>query len=243
MAGKVFIGTSGWNYADWRDIFYGGAPASEFLKIYAKKYRSVEVNRTFYGLLKTKDARRWAEQTPPNFVFAIKGSRFITHILHLKSPRTPLKRLMDPLKGLKKKLGPVLFQLPPKWDKDTKRLADFLDALPAKQRYTFELRDPRWIADDVLELFRRRNIAFCIYDFDGRQSPRHVTADFAYIRLHGPAQRYRGNYTEAQLEDWAQWIKTQTAKGIDVYCYFDNTDKKAYAAKNAKELENMLAKS
>jgi uncharacterized protein YecE (DUF72 family) len=233
--GRLFIGTSGWNYKHWRIPFYQGLPAAEFLSFYARRFKAVEVNKSFYRLLTRAETRRWARQTPDDFLFVLKGSRFITHMLKLKKPRPALRHFFAPLSPLQKKMGPVLFQLPPNWNKDIDRLKDFLTALPSGHRVAFEFRDPRWISDDVLELLRAHGAAFCLYDFDGHASARHVTADFTYVRLHGPGAKYQGLYTAAQLDDWADWIKRQTRAGTDAYCFFDN-DQNAFAVRNATEL-------
>jgi uncharacterized protein YecE (DUF72 family) len=160
-------------------------------------------------------------------------------MLKLKKPRPALRRFFSPLRPLGRKMGPVLFQLPPRWDLNLERLRDFLDALPKNLRFAFELRDPRWMVEATLALFRERGIAFCIYDFDGRQSPRHITAEFSYIRLHGPGARYQGSYQPDQLKEWATWISGQRERSIDVYCYFDN-DQNAYAPQNAAALAELL---
>jgi uncharacterized protein YecE (DUF72 family) len=236
--GRLFVGTSGWNYPHWRTPFYEGARAQDFLSFYCQRLDSVEVNKSFYRLLSSNETRQWAAQTPDNFLFAVKGSRFITHMLKLKEPRRALRRFFTPLKYLKDRLGPILFQLPPRWKKNYERLENFIAALPPGHRYAFELREPSWIVDDVLELFRRNKIAFCIYDFDGRQTPRHVTAKFTYIRLHGPGARYQGLYTAEQLAEWSRWIQSQRDAGVDVYCYFDN-DQNAFAVRNAVQLKKL----
>ena len=237
--GRIEIGTSGWNYPHWRAPFYQGAAPSEFLRLYARRFDSVEVNKSFYRLLTPTETRRWARQTGPSFRFAVKGSRFLTHMLKLKANPLAIRRFFTPLNPLGPKLGPVLFQLPPRWKPNVERLRTFLDSLPSGHRYAFELRNPEWIIDPVLALFRERGIAFCIYDFDGRATPVHVTADFGYVRLHGPGARYRGAYTPEQLRGWADWIETQARVGLDVYCYFDN-DEKAFAAQNASDLIGIL---
>ncbi len=239
MPGKIFIGTSGWNYPHWRAPFYRGAAASKYLPLYAQRFHSVEVNKSFYRLLRPPETKQWYKQTPDGFLFSLKGSRFITHILRLSKPRRALRRFFSALKFLKEKRGPILFQLPPRWHKNTERLKAFLEALPEDQRCAFELRDPEWIADDTLNLLRDYRRAFCIYDFDGRSTPRYVTTTFAYVRLHGPGPRYRNRYSMEQLRDWAKWVRAQLRRGIDVYFYFDN-DQKAYAVKNAIELMKLL---
>lgn len=240
--GQVFVGTSGWNYPHWRAPFYRGARAADFLRFYAARFGSVEVNKSFYRLLSAAETRRWAEQTPASFLFAVKGSRFLTHMLKLKNPRRGLQRFFRPLAPLDGKLGPVLFQLPPRWGKNAPRLEEFLDALPAGQRTAIELRNPAWIDDEVLDVLRRHNAAFCVYEFDGFRSPRAVTADFTYVRLHGPTGRYQGRYSIDEMRAWSKWVNAQRDAGVDVYFYFDN-DQKAFAVENASELAALLSLS
>jgi uncharacterized protein YecE (DUF72 family) len=240
---KVFIGTSGWNYKHWKPAFYpAGVPACDYLSFYVRQFSSVEVNKSFYRLLKPAETKAWYSATPPQFLFSLKGSRFITHMLKLKAPRAALRRYFSPLRHLGVKKGPILFQLPPRWDKNVERFSDFVSYLPAGGRYAFEFRDPRWIADDVVAILRKKRLAFCIYDLNGYRSPRLVTAPFVYIRLHGPGRPYQGSYKEAELGNWLKFIRDQTRQGRDVYCYFDN-DQKAYAVQNALRLQERLSGS
>jgi uncharacterized protein YecE (DUF72 family) len=176
---------------------------------------------------------------PEGFVFACKGSRFITHMKKLKDPKAGVARFFERIEGLGRKLGPVLFQLPPGWGPDCERLAAFLAALPAGHRYAFELRDARWFRREVLDLLETHNAACCAYDFDGRQSPVEHTADFAYVRLHGPGERYRGQYDDRTLKRWARRLKAWRTDGRDGYCYFDN-DEKGYAPQDAMRLQQLL---
>lgn len=234
--GAIHIGTSGWHYGHWRGPFYpeGMAPA-DFLRFYATHFRDVEINNTFYRLPAPKTLAAWRDDTPPGFVFACKASRYITHMKKLKDAPESTERFFAAVNILAPKLGPVLFQLPPAWRVNAQRLSLFLTALPAKLRYAFEFRDESWFAEDIIRLLGQRNAAFCISDLNYRQSPLNVTADFAYIRLHGPDGAYRGCYSEDSLQGWAGKIMEWRQAGIDVYCYFDNDDR-AYAALNAARL-------
>lgn len=236
----IKVGTSGWHYKHWREVFYPiGLPSAAWLRHYAGVFRSVEVNNSFYHLLPADSVRAWTRDTPHNFTFAVKGSRFITHNKKLKDPKEPLARFFAPLKSFGARLGPIVFQLPPRWDVNVERLEQFLKALPRRRRYAFELRNPAWHCEAVYALLRRHNAAFCLFDLAGMQTPDVVTADFIYVRLHGPGGKYQGSYSDAALRDWARKINRWERRGIDVYVYFDN-DQAAYAAHNALTLARML---
>jgi uncharacterized protein YecE (DUF72 family) len=171
-------------------------------------------------------------------VFSVKASRYITHMKKLKDPAQTLPPLLTAAEGLSGKLGPLLFQLPPNWQADAGRLRAFLETLPKGAQTAFELRDQRWHTDMVLDVLAEFNAAFCIYDLGGFASPRAVTADFVYLRLHGPGEPYCGHYGTASLSDWARWLKQQKVR--TAYVYFDN-DQAAHAVRNALELKAMLA--
>jgi len=234
------IGTSGWHYPHWRGAFYPeDLPEKDRLAYYAGIFDTVEINNSFYRLPSEETLRDWAERTPPGLVFACKASRYITHMKKLKDPYQSLSSFLDRIAVLGDKLGPVLFQLPPRWRPNARRLEAFLEALPRDWRFTFEFRDPRWNEPEILQLLERYRAAFCCFDLGGTCSPIRVTADFAYIRLHGPGAPYQGSYSDACLADWAARIATWQADGLDVYCYFDN-DERAYAPANAQSLLGML---
>ena len=239
--GRCFVGTSGWSYRHWRGAFYpkGLKPAQE-LSFYAERLESVEVNGTFYRLIAEDTFRKWCDETPAGFVFACKGSRFLTHMKRLKDTGQGLARFFERVEALEGRLGPVVFQLPAHFKPDLERLAGFLDALPAAHRYAFEFRDPAWFEPALLELLAKRNVALCLYEFAGRTAPLEVTADFVYIRLHGPDGPYQGSYGDGALEGWAERIRGWAKQGLDVYCYFDN-DERAFAPRNALRLKELLA--
>lgn len=183
---RIHIGTSGWHYEHWVGPFYPEAvPAEDYLSFYAERFAAVEVNNTFYQLPARETLVSWRDGTPGDFLFACKASRYITHMKKLKDPRDSLRRFFEVVEALDPKLGPILFQLPPRWHVDVERLEGFLEALPAGRRYAFEFRDESWFAAEVYDALARHNAAFCIYDLAGRRSPVEVTADFAYVRLHG----------------------------------------------------------
>jgi len=238
----VFIATSGWQYGHWTGPFYPeDLPKTRLFDYYSSRFNTVEVNNSFYRLPEAKTFERWREKSPGGFIFALKASRFITHVKRLKEPEGPIKNFMERAVLLEEKLGPILFQLPPRWNINTERLRFFLEALPEGYRYAFECRDPSWFHPDVYALLKAHNAAFCIFDFDYMLSPRQVTADFVYIRLHGPAGKYRGQYSDGALRDWAGFIRNAKRRAKAVYCYFDN-DEAGYAALDAMRLREMLGK-
>jgi uncharacterized protein YecE (DUF72 family) len=238
--GLVHIGTSGWHYGHWRGPFYpDGLEAGRFLTYYAERFQTVEINNSFYQLPSEAALKNWRTCVPDGFIFAVKGSRFITHMKKLKDPERSLAPFLERIVLLEEKLGPILFQLPPRWHFNEPRLAAFLKALPGGYRYALELRDQSWINARALDLLARYGAAFCIYELDGYLSPREVTADFVYIRLHGPAGPYQGQYERQTLAGWARAISAWTRQGREVFCYFDN-DEAGYAAQDALQLQNML---
>jgi len=238
----VQVGTSGWHYEHWRGPFYpDDLRAHRFLAYYADRFPTVEINNSFYRLPSERALTTWRETAPPGFIFAVKASRFITHLKKLKDPERSLAPFLDRIALLGEKLGPILFQLPPRWHFDAARLAAFLTALPGKYRYTLELRDRSWINESALDLLARYGVAFCIYELDGYLSPQEVTADFVYIRLHGPGGPYQGRYDHRTLTAWAEAIAAWSRQGREVFCYFDN-DEAGYAAQNAWQLQDMIRK-
>src|SRR5438270_13006235 len=169
---KVHIGTSGWHYKHWCGPFYAEKlPASKMLQCYVQYFDTVEINNSFYRLPEKSTFESWRESTPKNFIFAVKASRFLTHNKKLKDPENALNNFLPRAEALGEKLGPILFQLPPRWRINLERLAEFLDALPKYHRYTFEFREPSWLVPQVYELLRRHNAAFCIYELAGFHSP------------------------------------------------------------------------
>ncbi|MBI4462343.1 MAG: DUF72 domain-containing protein [Acidobacteria bacterium] len=242
LSERIHVGTSGWHYAHWRGPFYPeGMKSDQMLAFYCERLSTVEINNSFYRLPTRKTFRWWRQQTPAGFVFAVKASRYITHMKKLKDSRQPLRKFLSHAEALGAKLGPILFQLPPRWRRDTARLKNFLQALPRRHRFAFEFRDPSWFHREVYRLLEQHNAAFCVFDLAGLQSPRTLTADFTYLRLHGPAeQKYAGCYTREQLRAWLRACEAWAKEGAqEVFVYFDN-DQAGYAARNALELVALL---
>ncbi|PYX09138.1 MAG: DUF72 domain-containing protein [Acidobacteria bacterium] len=240
MRARIIIGTSGWHYKHWCGLLYPKkCPPSQWFDLYAQSFDTVEVNNTFYRL-PTEDAlRRWHDAAPAGFCFAVKASRFITHIKRLRDPENAIALFFSRVELLGHKLGPILFQLPPNWHVDAERLADFLRALPLNHRYVFEFRDESWNTPPIFDLLRRHKIAFCIHDWRGSQSPVELTADFTYIRFHGATGKYQGNYDDHLLRSWAERIGNWTSHLSRIYVYFNN-DQHGYAVSNAQTLQQLL---
>lgn len=238
----VRIGTSGWAYKDWNGPFYPEEVKSAGRLAYiSRRFRTLEINASFYRMPTEAAAAGWRAQTPEDFVFAWKASRFITHIKKLNDPAEPLAYMFSRIAGLGPKIGPILFQLPPNLHRNDARLEGFLDALPAGHRYSIEFRHPGWYAEAVLEMLRRRNVALCISDHHHAPAPWEATADFIYLRGHGPGGRYHGRYGEAALTDWAEAIRAGR-KAREVFVYFDN-DIKSAAPADAEQLIGLLNRS
>ncbi|TMI94433.1 MAG: DUF72 domain-containing protein [Bacteroidetes bacterium] len=235
--GKIHIGTSGWHYKHWVGTFYPDKTKdADQLAYYFSHFNTVELNNSFYHLPLPQTFTNWRKATPPKFLFAVKGSRFITHMKKLNVEKESINIFFRSVSKLKEKLGPILFQLPPKWNVNTERLKLFLKKLPKKYSYSFEFRNPDWYTEEVFSLLKKYNCAFCIYELAGHQSPKEVTADFVYIRLHGPTPaKYAGSYSDIILKEWAALCMQWQNEEKDVYVYFDN-DQAGYAAFNAKTL-------
>jgi uncharacterized protein YecE (DUF72 family) len=238
--GRTWIGTSGWQYDHWTGpVYEKGLDTAGRLARYAKDLGSVEVNSTFYGLPSDESVETWYEATPGDFLFAVKASRYITHMKKLKEPRQSIERFFKAIEPLGDKLGPILFQLPPHWHVNAPRLKQFLEALPQGYRYTFEFRDESWHCAEIMGILARHDAAFCIFDIEGNLSPTEVTTDFTYIRLHGPDGAYQGSYSQQTLSGWSGQISRWLDDEIDCYCYFDN-DQAGYAFANAVSLQKMV---
>lgn len=195
-----FIGTSGWAYDDWKGLFYPEDLSSdELLPFYAQNFGTVEINNTFYQLPEKEVVRAWRDKVPNDFLFAVKANRYITHMKNLKDAEKPVERLIDTVSLLEDKLGPILFQLPPRWHVDLKRLKNFTKTLPDGYTYVFEVRHPTWYQEEVYEILSQINAALCIQDISGEMSPIKDLADFIYVRFHGPEGTYQGRYPKGVI--------------------------------------------
>ncbi len=240
---QVHIGTSGWHYKHWRGEFFPKELATaKWLRWYAERFDTVEINNSFYRLPAVTAIEGWCRETPESFCFAVKASRYITHNKKLKDPESSFDKFFSVMGRLERRLGPILFQLPPSWKLNLERLEEFLSSLPRDLRCVFEFRNATWNVPEVYELLRKHNAAYCIYELAGFQSPLEITADFTYVRLHGPGNKYQGDYSEDTLRGWAEKIAAWRKQLKHVFVYFDN-DQAAFAAKNALELKQLVGDS
>jgi uncharacterized protein YecE (DUF72 family) len=238
----VRIGCSGWNYKSWRDEFYEGKPARLWLQHYAQQFDTVEVNNTFYRLPLKSSVARWVEQTPPDFLFSIKASRYLTHVKRLSDLEGGLQRFYERLEPLVRtpQLGPVLWQLPPTFRRDDDRLAAALAALP-RGRHCFEFRHPSWFVDPVYELLHAHGAALVIADRpEIKEFQAHVfTSGWTFVRFHYGSRGRRGNYSETELEEWARRFAEWSGE-IEILAYFNN-DWEVFAVRNALWLKRRLS--
>jgi uncharacterized protein YecE (DUF72 family) len=238
----VRIGCSGWNYPHWRERVYPkGLPQRRWLECYATLFDTVEVNNTFYRLPKPTSVTGWVERTPVEFVFAVKASRYLTHLKRLTDLDRGVERFYESIEPLadSKKLGPVLWQLPGNFRRDDERLGAALERLPAG-RHCFEFRHASWFTPEVYELLRARDAALVIGDDPKRPFQTHeLTADWTFIRFHRGHRGRNGNYSERELEEWKRRIAAWRAE-VEVYAYFNN-DWEGYAVRNAQWLQKRLS--
>src|SRR5918996_5242881 len=210
----VRIGCSGWQYKHWRGDFYGyDHPLKRWFEHYASVFDTVEINNTFYRLPEASTFAGWASRAPMRFLFAVKASRFLTHMKKLKDPEEPIERLFSRMRALGRHLGPVLYQLPPGWKLDRERLEHFLQALPRGVRHVLEFREPTWYADDVLKMLDRHRIALCLHDMRGSATGRERVGPFVYVRFHGATGKYGGSYPDDRPHAWGEWMAGPRRRG------------------------------
>jgi uncharacterized protein YecE (DUF72 family) len=245
---KVLIGTSGWTYASWKGSFYPKEmPSRKFLEFYAGEFPTTEVNYSFYHLPKPSTYRRWGELVPAGFVFAVKASRFITHIKRLHDVKDAWRMFVQNALALGPRLGPILFQFPPSFCADPSRLTHFLQMVeetapePHPLRLVCEFRHDSWFTDQTYRLLRRHGVALCIADSVKYARRDVVTTDFTYIRYHGRHRMFASDYTDQELAEEAGRIRRYRQNGLDVFVYFNN-DAMGYAVKNARSLRALLGK-
>jgi uncharacterized protein YecE (DUF72 family) len=238
---EVRVGCSGWNYAHWRERVYPkGLPQRRWLEHYATLFDTVEINNTFYRLPSESAVKGWVERAPRGFRFAVKASRYMTHIKRLREMTTYGRRFFDAIEPLTStpQMGPVLWQLPANFRRDDERLATALEQLP-KGRHAFEFRHESWFVPDVYRLLRRHRAALVIGDDPERPFQTHeLTATWTYIRFHRGNRGRRGNYSKRELEEWRRRIAAWRSD-VEVYAYFNN-DWEAFAPRNARWLVEHL---
>jgi uncharacterized protein YecE (DUF72 family) len=237
MTGRVYVGTSGWNYDSWREGFYGNRPKKEWLRFCAERFTAIEVNATFYRLQSRETFQRWGAETPPSFRFAVKAHRYLTHNKKLKDPAGPISLERERASGLGPKLAAVLWQLPGNLHKNLERLEGFARALGRwrRVRHAIELRHESWFDDEVAACLRQHRLAVCQSDAADWPLWEKVTTDFVYVRLHGHTLTYASDYSKASIDSWATRVKRWLEEGRDVHVYFDN-DALGHAPRNALQL-------
>jgi uncharacterized protein YecE (DUF72 family) len=244
MASKAYIGTSGWNHKSWRNGFYRDTPQKQWLRFCAERFTSIEVNGTFYRLQEESTFKKWRDQTPEAFSFAIKGHRYVTHNKKLPDVEEPVIRCRESASPLGKRLTAVVWQLPAFLKKDMERLEKFVQTLRhwKSTRHAIEFRHKSWFDDQIAECLKRHAVAVCMSDAPDWPMWEEVTTDVVYIRLHGHTRKYASSYSKPALEKWAtriwRWLKENRA----VHVYFDN-DAEGAAPRNALTLLKMLVPS
>ncbi len=241
MAGDIRIGCSGWSYLHWRKRFYPEKlPSREHFAFYAQHFNTVELNNSFYRQPPRERFVAWAEQAPSGFLFAVKGSRYVTHIKRLAVEPKSIALVVDAARGLGDKLGPILFQLQANFHLDLERLQRFVALLPTDLRFTLEFRHDSWLVPRVFDVLREHRIALCIPDHPKMPKSFEITSDFAYIRMHLPPHGF--GYGERALQPWAQRLLEWSGQKLDVFVYFNN-DMEGRAIKDARTLISLVYKT
>ena len=240
MSAKYYVGCSGWHYEHWRGLYYPEElPKPQWLPFYARQFNSVELNNSFYRLPSEKAFTTWRESTPENFIFAVKLSRYITHIKRLRNLGSAVENFLSRAVLLEEKLGPLLYQLPPSMERNDELLQSFFSSLPAGHQHVIEFRHESWIEEAVFDILRRHNVGLCVFEIPGFTCPLVATSDFAYVRFHGSKGLYSSRYSDAELSRWAERIARLEQRVKTSYIYFNN-DAEAFAVANATTLRNLL---
>jgi uncharacterized protein YecE (DUF72 family) len=237
---RVRVGCSGWQYRHWRGDFYpGDLPQRDWLSFYARHFDTVEINNSFYRLPAEGVFGEWRRRVPARFLFAVKASRYLTHMKKLMQPADAIDRLFARVDELDGNRGPILYQLPRMFHKNADRLEAFLKLLPEPRRirHAIEFRHESWYAEEVISLLARHNVALCVHDMPGSTTPRITTADFLYLRFHGTSSRYGGSYPRDRLHGYAEWL---TECRRPAFVYFNN-DAGGHAPRDARALLEMVA--
>lgn len=235
----IHIGCSGWHYLHWRGNFYAKeTKIKDFMGRYIEKFNTVEINNSFYRLPSEKTLMLWREKVQEDFTFAVKASRYITHTKKLQDSDEAFQTFFNRMSILGHKLGPILFQLPPKWNYNDARFKEFVGNLPPHQKYVFEFRNNNWLREEVFEILHKHDMGFCIHDMPGSQTPEVITSKIIYIRFHGSQGKYQGSYSDKTLDGWANKIQ-QWKKDHQIYIYFNN-DIEGFAPENALKLQELI---
>lgn len=242
MEQRARIGTSGFEYAHWRDDFYAGVPRTRWLERYSQEFDTVELNATFYRLPAADAFDRWAARVPDSFRFAVKASRYLTHMKRLREPHEPIERLWRRASRLERRFGPVLYQLPPRWKPNLDRLQAFLAAIPPDHPQAIEIRDDRWYGPEAIRMLRGADVALCLHDMPGSATRPEPVGPFVYLRFHGAGgEKYGGRYPSQRLAAWADRIGSWVGDGLPVWAYFNN-DIGGHAVRDAARLREMVAR-
>jgi uncharacterized protein YecE (DUF72 family) len=241
MRASVRIGTSGWEYRHWAGDFYPkGVPRERWLEHYVAEFDTVELNNPFYRLPSGDVFEAWGRRVPTEFRFAVKASRYLTHLKRLREPQEPLERFWTRARRMRDRLGPVLYQLPPRWRPNRRRLADFLAALPDEPQ-AIEFRDRRWYGPTTCALLAEAGVALCLHDMAGSDTGPTAVGPFVYVRFHGSGARYGGRYSSQRLSAWARRMSDWAAEGLPVWAYFNN-DIGGHAFRDADRLRTMVSR-
>lgn len=246
---QIRIGCSGWQYKHWAvpratashaaPFYPAGSPQRLWFAHYAAVFDTVEVNNTFYRLPPPETFAKWREQAPRRFLYAVKASRFLTHMKKLKDPEEPLRRFFESATQLGRHLGPVLYQLPPGWKVDVVRFEHFLRSLPKGHRHAIEFRETSWYDERIFALLRRHEVALCLHDMHGSATDKLTVGPFIYVRFHHGTAKYGGRYPDDRLDEWADWLAERATDGLDVFAYFNN-DTGGHAPRDAVRLRDRL---
>jgi uncharacterized protein YecE (DUF72 family) len=238
-AGRAYIGTSGYSYKSWDKTFYGDTPRKQHLEFYSTQFPTVEINATFYRLPSETMVRGWNDRVPDDFLYAVKGSRFITHMKKIANLNGALDRFFDRIAGMQQKTAAVLWQLPPMLKRDLPRLDDFLSSLPQEYRHAVEFRHPSWYDDEVFDVLKKHDASHVCLSSRGMPMNLTVTSDVVYVRFHGLEGGAAHDYTRKELKPWAEFIIAQAEQRRDAFVYFNN-DVNVRAPENAKTLMEMV---
>jgi uncharacterized protein YecE (DUF72 family) len=243
MTGTIRIGCSGWIYRHWRGLFYPEKLAQRlWFAHYADTFQTVELNTSFYHLPKAETFAKWRDQAPPGFRYAVKAPRFITHMKKLKECDEPVAEFVSRARNLGPTIGPILYQLPPRWAYNRERIESFIDLLPRDLTHVFEFREKSWLNAELLDLLEARGVSFCAHDMPGLRTERWAAGPIAYVRFHGGVGKYWGRYPDESLLGWADWMVGQAQAGRDVWCYFNN-DIHGHAIHDALTLRSMVGQA
>jgi len=244
---SIRVGCSGWQYKHWRGDFYpADLTTAQWFAHYAKTFDTVEINNSFYRWPAPETFAKWREQAPRDFLYAVKASRFLTHMKKLKDPEEPLDRTFESVSELGPKLGPILYQLPPRWPLNLERFEHFLRTLRGAAAgfkvgayQTIEFREPSWYTDEVFALLRKYKVALCLHDMHGSATGKIVVGPFIYVRYHFGTQKYGGRYEDRRLDEWADWLASRIGEGLRVFAYFNN-DTGGHAPRDAVRLRDRI---